>query len=104
MFPPAEVSSRIDALQTKILPLRIEDSIPRGRELGLPVRGRSTRALPGAEQSNYKESRGEFLERSSLPSLLQPDRSGMLKAVASPDALRIRVDTELEVFRKGDCL
>ena len=101
-LPPAEISSRIDALQTKILPLRIEDSLePSHAVVNLVCQCVEDQRVRYLELCRVTARNQEVNSLKEVPSLrmLQPDRSGMLKAVASPDALRTKVDTELEVFQ-----
>ncbi|CAE7881480.1 unnamed protein product, partial [Symbiodinium necroappetens] len=92
-LPPTEISSRIDALQTKILPLRIEDSLePSHAVVNLVCQCVEDQRVRYLELCRVTTRNQEVNSLKEVPSLrmLQPDRSGMLKAVASPDALRTK--------------
>ena len=98
-LPLAEVSSRIDALQTETLPL-LNRGQPRGYELVLPmVEDQRVRYLVLGRVMTRDQEVNSLEEFPSFR-MLQPYCSGMLNAVASRDTLRARVDTELEVSRR----
>lgn len=101
-LPPAEIASRIDALQAKVLPLRIEDSLePSHAVVNLVCQCVEDQRVRYIELCRVTTRNQEVNSLKEVPSLrmLQPDRSGVLKAVASYDSLRTKVDTELEVFQ-----
>ena len=101
-LPPAEIASRIDALQAKVLPLRIEDSLePSHAVVNLVCQCVEDQRVKYIDLCRVTTRNQEVNSLKEVPSLrmLQPDRTGVLKAVPSQDALKTRVDTELEVFQ-----
>ena len=101
-LPPAEIASRIDALQAKVLPLRIEDSLePSHAVVNLVCQCVEDQRVRYIDLCRVTTRNQEVNSLKEVPSLrmLQPDRTGVLKAVPSQDALKTKVDTELEVFQ-----
>ena len=101
-LPPAEIASRIDALQAKVLPLRIEDSLePSHAVVNLVCQCVEDQRVKYIDLCRVTTRNQEVNSLKEVPSLrmLQPDRTGVLKAVPSQDTLKTKVDTELEVFQ-----
>ena len=101
-LPPAEIASRIDTLQAKVLPLRIEDSLEPSHAVVSKVcqcvEDQRVRYIDLCRVTTWHQEVDSLKEVPSLR-MLQPDRAGVLKAILSHDSLRTKVDTELEVFQ-----
>ncbi|CAE7304283.1 unnamed protein product [Symbiodinium sp. CCMP2592] len=101
-LPPAEIASRIEALQRKVLPLLIEDSLePSHAVVNLVSQCVEDQRVRYIELCRVTTRNQEVNSLKEVPSLkmLQPDRSGVLRAVPTQDSLRAAVSTELEVFQ-----
>ena len=103
-LPPAEIASRIDTLQAKVLPLRIEDSLEPSHavvnKVCQCVEDQRVRYIDLCRVTTRNQEVNSLKEVPSLR-MLQPDRAGVLKAILllSHDSLRTKVHTELEVFQ-----
>ncbi|CAE7029855.1 unnamed protein product [Symbiodinium sp. CCMP2592] len=101
-LPPAEIASRIEALQRKVLPLLIEDSLePSHSVVNLVSQCVEDQRVRYIELCRVTTRNQEVNSLKEVPSLkmLQPDRSGVLRAAPTQDSLKAAVSTELEVFQ-----